>query len=115
MTQIYPTIRTMTFEEASEFGEYHQGLMMEHGCVSYRLSAGSKDNMHVLKSGAVLYVVTINSLMEYVSLDIYMSKTEDAIDSIFLQGDYAISECVGNEWRSLSLIQITTRLMELFA
>lgn len=115
MTQIYPTIRTMTFEEAREFGYCHQGLMMEHNCVSYRLSAGTKDNLHVLKSGPVLYVVTLNLLMEYVALDIYMPNEHDVIDGIFLQGGYAISECVGKDWRSLSLIQLTTRLMELFA
>ncbi len=115
MNQIYPTIRTMTFEEASGFGEYHQGLMMEHGCVSYKLSAGSKDNMHVLKSGPILYVLTINLLMEYVGLDVYMSKTEDAIDSIFLQSDDTISEFIGHDWRSLSLTQLVTRLMSIFA
>lgn len=115
MTQIYPTIRTMTFEEASEFGFCHQGLMMEHNCVSYRLSAGTNDNLHVLESGPVLYVVTLNLPMEYISLDIYMPKEEDPIDSIFLQGDYAIRECIGKDWRSLSLIQLTTRLVQLFA
>ena len=114
MTQIYPTIRTMTFEEAREFGDYHQGLMMDHDCVSYRLSAGTKDNMHVLESGPVLYVITLNMHMEYVSLDIYMPKEEDAIDSIFLQGE-ATREMLGNDWKSLSLIQLTTRMIKLFS
>ncbi len=115
MTQIYPTIRTMTFEEARDFGDYHQGLMMDHNCVSYRLSAGTKDNMHVLESGPVLYVLTLNTCLDYIGLDIYMPKEEDAVDSIFLQGDYAIAECIGHDWRSLSLYKLVARLMALFA
>lgn len=111
---INPTIRTMTFEEAQQYGDFHQGLMMEHNCVSYRLTAGTKDNLHVLESGPVLYVITLNMHMEYVSLDIYMPKEEDAIDSIFLQGD-AITELIGHDWRSLSLIQLVTRLIKLFS
>jgi hypothetical protein len=114
MTQIYPTIRTMTFEEDRDFSDFHQGLMMEHNCVSYRLTAGTKDYLHVLESGPVLYVVTLNMHMEYVSLDIYMPKEEDAIDSIFLQGE-ATREMLGHDWKSLSLTQLVTRLVRLFA
>ena len=115
MTQIYPTIRTMTFEEACEFGYYHQGLMLEHNCVSYRLSAGTTNNLHIFRSEVVLYVLTINTAMDYIGFDAYMGKEEDPIDSIFLQGDWAISECVGNDWRSLTLIDLTSRLISLFA
>ncbi len=114
MMLINPTIRTMTFEEAREFGDYHQGLMMDHDCVSYRLSAGTKDNMHVLASGPILYVITLNMNMEYVSLDIYMPKEEEPIDSIFLQGE-ATKEMLGHDWKSLSLIQLVTRLVKLFS
>ena len=113
MMLINPTIRTMTFEEAREFGDYHQGLMMDHNCISYRLSAGTKDNLHVLESGPVLYVLTLNTSLDYIGLDVYMPKEEDAIDSILLQGN-AITECIGKDWRSLSLIQLVTRLVRLF-
>ena len=114
MTQIFPTIRTMTWNEAHEFGHFHQGLMMDHNCVSHRLTAGTKDNLHVLESGPVLYVITLNMHMEYVSLDIYMPKEEEAIDSIFLQGE-ATREMLGHDWKSLSLIQLVTRLVKLFS
>lgn len=114
MTQIYPTIRTMTFEEAREFGYCHQGLMMEHNCVSYRLSAGTKDNLHTFANGVVLYVLTLNQFQEYVALDYYIGHQEDVIDGVMFQGA-AISEVVGRDWRSLTLIQLTKRLLELFA
>jgi len=50
---------------------------MERNCVSARLTAGTKDNLHVLESGPVLYVVTLNLLMEYVGLDVYLPAEED--------------------------------------
>lgn len=114
MTQIFPAIRTMTFSEAADFGYIHQGLMMEHNCVSYRLSAGTKDNLHVLNDGVVIYVLTLNTSLEYVALDYYIGHQEDVIDGVMFQGA-AISEVVGQDWRSLTLVQMTRRLMELFA
>jgi hypothetical protein len=113
MTQIHPTIRTMTFEEDRDFSDFHQGLMMEHNCVSYRLTAGTKDNLHILESGPVLYVLTLNTSLGYIGLDVYMPNEEEAIDNIFLQGE-ATSEMLGNGWKSLSLIQLVTRLVRLF-
>ena len=114
MTQIFPTIRTMTWNEAHEFGHFHQGLMMDHNCVSHRLTAGTKDNLHILESGPVLYVLTLNTSLDYIGLDVYMPKEEDAIDSIFLQGE-STKEMIGNDWKSLSLIQLATRLVNLFS
>lgn len=115
MQKIQPTIRTMTWEEAKEFGYQHQGLMLEHQCVTYRLSSGTKDEIHVYKSGPVLYVLTVNTHLDYVALDFYMGREQEPIDGIFLQGAWAISECVEADWRRLSLIELTTRLVGLFA
>ena len=114
MMLINPTIRTMTFEEDRDFSDFHQGLMLEHNCISYRLTAGTKDNLHVLESGPVLYVLTLNKSLDYIGLDVYMPNEGDAIDSIFLQGD-AITECIGKGWRSLPLTQLVTRLVKLFS
>ncbi len=115
MTEIHPTIRTMTWDEARDFGYYHQGLMMEHGLISYRLSAGTRDNLHVFESGVVLYVLTINTSLDYLGLDAYVPNEQDPVDSIFLQGDWAIRECLEEDWRSLSLVDLVTRLINQFA
>lgn len=115
MTQIYTTtIRTMTMTEARLYGYCHQGLMLEHECVSYRLSVTKKDDLYVFKSGPVIYVLTINTRQTYVALDVFIGHQEDAIDSIFLQGE-ATREMIGHDWRSLSLAQLITRLVRLFA
>jgi len=114
MTEIHPTIRTMTFEEAKKCGYHHQGLRLEHDCISYQLNAGTSDNIHIFKSGASLIVLTINTRLDYIGLDFYLGSEEEPLDSIFLQGD-AAREMIGSNWQSLSLINLAHRLLQLFA
>ena len=114
MQQIYPEIRNMTWEESREYGYYNPGQVMDCNCVSYRLSAGSSDDIHVFKSGATIYALAINSSLDYLGLDAYMPSEEDPIDNIYLQGEWAIQECLGDRWRSLSPVTIASRLMHHF-
>ena len=113
MTQIYPEVRRMTFEEQVEYGLCSRGLMMEHGEEVYRLSAGTTDSLYVFQSGAVLYVLTVNLHLDYIGLDWYMGSEREPVDSIFLQGD-AIREMVCKDWNSLPLSSLATRLIQLF-
>lgn len=114
MQQIYPTIRTMTWQEADQYGYCNRGQMMDYNCIFYRLSAGARDEIQVFRSGVTLYVLTINHHLDYVGLDAYIGSEQEPVDSIFLQGDWAISECIGNDWRILPLTSLATRLINLF-
>ena len=114
MNQIYPAIRTMTWDETIEAGLFNPGQVMDCNCVSYRLSAGTSDDIHVFKSGATIYVLAINARFDYLGLDAYMSSEEDPIDNIFLQGEWAIRECLGDRWKSLSAVTMASRLMRHF-
>jgi hypothetical protein len=114
MTQIFPTIRTMTWDEQVEYGLCSRGLMMEHGEDVYMLSAGTTDTLHVFQAGSVLFVLTINLSLEYVALDWYQGSEKEPIDSIFLQGD-AVTEVLGHNWHSLPLSTLSTRLVKLFS
>jgi len=105
----------MNFNEQAEYGLCNRGLMLEQDGRAYRLTAGSTDSLYVFRSGAVTYVLTINVNLEYVGLDFYMGSEQDPVDSIFLQGDYAISEYIGKDWHSLPLTTLATRLIQLFA
>lgn len=92
----------MEHEEAFDYGLCSRGLMMEQGEQVYRLTAGTTDSVHVYEAGgAVIYVLTINHHLDYVALDWYQGSEDEPVDSLFLQGDYAISECIGHDWRSL--------------
>lgn len=115
MQQIKPTIRNMSWTEATEYGLCNRGLMLEQDSVTYRLTAGTTDSLYVFKSGVVVYVLTMNLDLDYVALDVYMGKEEEPIDSIFLQGSWAIEECLGTRWRSLSASTMANRLMNQFA
>lgn len=110
MTQIFPVIRSMTFEEKSEASSSNQVLMMDHDCISYRLTSSTTDNLHVFKSGVTLVVLTVNSNLDYVCMDAYIGSEPDPIDSIFVQGEAAIQEFVGVSWRNLSLEALISRL-----
>lgn len=114
MTQIYPRVRSMSFAEQVEYGLCNRGLMMDQGERSYLLTAGTTDSLHVFQQGSVLYVLTLNSSLDYVALDWYQGTCEESVDGVFLQGDYAISECAGNDWRNLSVDQLAERLIWLF-
>lgn len=104
MTQIYPTIRTNELTD--------QGPTFNHSCTSYRLS--TKGDHHVFKSGVTLFVLTINRAQNYLVLDAYIGQEDEPVDSVFLQGT-SIAECIGRDWRSLSVEQLATRMINLFA
>lgn len=114
MTQIYPQIRNMNPQEAQHYGHV-QGLMLNHETATYRLSAGTTDTIYVFKASVVIYVLTINHHHEYVGLDAFIGNEDEAIESIFLQGDSSIKEFIGNNWHSLPLATLATKLIQLFA
>jgi hypothetical protein len=115
MTQIYPIIRTMTFEEQREAGLYNKGLILKQGERIYRLTAGTMDSLYVFEAGALIYVLTINLYLDYVALDCFIGSERDPIDSIFLQGHHAIIDSLGNKWHLLSLNDLANRLRQLYA
>ena len=114
MQQIYPAIKSMTWKEAHNFGYCNPGQVMNCNGVNYRLGSGTSDDIHVFKSGATLYVLAINIRLDYMGFDAYMPSEEDPIDNIFLQGEWAIRECLGDRWKSLSAITMASRLMHHF-
>lgn len=115
MTQIYPTLRNMTFEEQREAGLFNKGLILEHGRWSYRLSAWTTDSLHIFEAGTLIYVLTINLYLDYVTLNCYIGSEMDPVDSIVLQGHYAINDGLGSGWHLWSLHELLRRLKQLFA
>lgn len=114
MTQIYPTIRAMTFNEQLETGLFAKDLILEHGNWAYRLTSGTTDSLHVFEAGTLIYVLTVNLHLDYVALDCYIGSETDPVDSIFLQGHHAIIESLGSGWHLLTLNDLTRRLVQFF-
>ena len=115
MTQIYPTIRTMTFAEQREAGFFNKGLMLEQGSWAYRLTSGTTDSLRIFESGTLIYVLTINLHLDYVALDCYIGSETDPVDSIFLQGHHTIIESLGSGWHLMSLHRLVTSLKSYFS
>lgn len=116
MTPIIPVVREMTDCEQVEYGLCTRGLMLEQGGYIYHLNADSTDSVHVYEAGgAVTYVLTMNQRLSYLALDWYQGSEGNPIDGLFLQGDYAISECAGSDWRELSAMELARRLAQQFA
>ena len=115
MTQIYPTIRPMTSEEQHEGGLFNKGLILEHGKWAYRLTSGTNDSLHVFEAGTLIYVLTINLHLDYVSLDCYIGSETDPVDSVFLQGHHTIIECLGRGWNLMPLHRLVTSLKPYFS
>ena len=115
MTPIAPVVRTMTFDEQVEYGLCNRGLMMETDKYAYRLTAGTTDSIWVFEQGTILFVLTLNLYHEYVALDWYQGSEDEPVDGIFLQSESAICELVGNDWRTVPLTELATRLSLLFA
>lgn len=115
MTQIYPAIRSMTRDETREFGLLNHGLMMQYDTTSYRLTAETTDTIHIFESGVSIYVLTVNYHLDFLGLDAYIGTETEPVESIFLQEDSSIKECIGTNWKSLPLTSLATRLIQLFA
>ena len=115
MTPIIPVVREMTLDEQVEYGLCARDLMLEQEGYLYRLTAGSTDTVQVFQAGGlVTYVLTRNQRLDYVALDWYQGSETDPVDSLFLQGEYAISECVGSDWRNITQLELAGRLANLF-
>ncbi len=110
MTQIFPAIRSMNPEEAQYYRLVNPGLMLNHETATYKLSAGTTDTIYTFKNSVVIYVLTINHHQNYVGLDAFIGTEEEAIESLFLQGEAAIQEFIGVSWRNLSLEALISRL-----
>ena len=112
MTKIQPTIRSMTFDEADQAGLFNRGLMLEYENRRYKLTAGTRDTIHVFTRSIYLFVLTINRPLGYIGLDAYVPLEEETIDTIFLHSDYQIKKFLGQHWDQMSPETLAIRLTE---
>lgn len=112
MTPIAPVIHRMTFEEAYWRGMHSRGLKFEDQGNTYYLHAGLSDKVYVFARSICIYVLTINSSLEYIGLDAYMPKEPNPINTLFLHSENQIIECLGRRWEQLLPKTIAERLVE---
>ncbi len=112
MTRITLTIRTMTFQEASQLRLHNRGLVLEHQGRSYHLSAGTSDRIQIFQQSVCLYVLTSNNALGYLGLDAYMPDEPDPVNTVFLHYENDIAEILGKGWEEMEPEDIVTRLQD---
>lgn len=112
MKEITPVIRRMKFDEAYQLGLHSRGLILEHQGRNYHLNAVLSDKVYVFTRSICIFILTVNRLLGYIGLDVYMSNEPDPINTIFLHSDYQITESLGRRWEQLSPRTIAERLVE---
>jgi hypothetical protein len=109
--RIFPTIRKMTWEEQREAGLFNPGLMMEYCDLLIPLSAGYSDTVEIYRNGNSLMILTVNTDIEYVSLDEVDCLDGETIRSVFLESSHIV-EGIGNRWLQMKPETSIKRLSE---
>jgi hypothetical protein len=84
MTRIYPTVPSLT---------------------------GKSDQVHIFQDSTVVYVLSINLLMEYIGLEIFDAGTGEEYYNIYLQFQWELEEYLGSKWRDMTPQAIVRRLV----
>jgi len=111
MNKIYPTIRLMTPEETRTSQLINAGSVIEHDGTTIPISAGRSDQVHIYQDSTVVYVLSINLLMEYIGLEIFDSTCGEEFDNVFLQFHWELEEYLGTKWRELTPQTIIRKLV----
>ena len=111
MKRIFPRIRKMNWEETRSHKLQNPGLIMEYCNLMIPLSAGYSDTVEIYRNGNSLMILTINTDIEYVSLDEVDYLDGQIIGSVFLEG-CQIVESIGNRWLQMKSETLMKRLSE---
>ena len=111
LKRIYPRIRKMNWDETRSRKLYNPGLIMEYCNLLIPLSAGYSDTVEIYRNGNSLMILTLNTDIEYVSLDEVDCLDGGIIGSVFLEGCH-IAESIGNRWLQMKSETLMKRLSE---
>ena len=100
-----------TWESQQKAGRYNPGYEItfrdKRGKHTVPIGAGSNDSVYVLREGEETYIVTINTRLDYVGLEIF--DGDNSHGDMFCQGEQC-NETVGYNWDTLTPITIAKRL-----
>ena len=61
---------------------------------------------HVITESTVRYVLSINDINTSISMEIQDAASGEEYDSIYLQDQLELMQCLGNNWRDLEPVTI---------
>ena len=74
--------------------------------LSYR-----SDHVHVFRESTVQYVLSTNSTIVYIGLEIFDASSGEEYDNIFLQFQWEFEEYLGAKWRELTPLTIIRKFI----
>lgn len=111
MTAITPTIRLMTPEEVRTNRLINAGSVLMYGTTAIPLGAGRGDHIHVFQESTILYVLSSNSKLGYLGLEIFDSSSGEEYENIFLQYEWELEEYLGDQYKQLGPAAIIRKLI----
>jgi hypothetical protein len=111
MTPITPTIRFMTPEETRDRKLLNAGSVIDYRGNTIPLAAGRSDSIHVFKESTVLYVLSTNSKLGYLGLEIFDATSGEEYEQIFLQYEWELEEYLGRTWEEMEPVAIVRKLV----
>lgn len=111
MTKVNPTIRLMTPDETRTTALMNAGSVIELDGTTIPISAGRRDQVHVFRESTALYVLSTNSHIGYMGLEIFDASSGEEYENIFLQYQWEFEEYLGEGWIELSPIAIVLKLI----
>jgi hypothetical protein len=101
MTPITPSIRFMSPEETRSRKLNNAGSVLMYGTTAIPLEAGRSARIHVFKESTVLYVLSTNSKLGYMGLEIFDASSGEEYEQIFLQYEWELEEYLGKKWEQI--------------
>jgi len=106
-----PTIRLMTPEEVRTTQLINAGSVLMYGSAAIPLGAGRGDRIQLFKESTVLYVLSQNSKLGYMGLEIFDSSSGEEFEQIFLQYPWELEEYLGSDWQEMEPVAIIRKLV----
>ena len=82
-----------------------------YGSKAIPLGVGRSDHIHVFKESTVLYVLSTNSMLGYLGLEIFDAASGEEYEQIFLQYQWELEEYLGKEWEQMEPVAIVRKIV----
>jgi hypothetical protein len=100
----------MSPEETRSRKLINAGSVLMYGTTAIPLGAGRSARIHVFKESTVLYVLSTNSKLGYMGLEIFDASSGEEYEQIFLQYEWELEEYLGKEWEQMKPVAIVRKL-----
>jgi hypothetical protein len=97
-------------------GRYNPAQVIVYQGIEYKIGAGYRDEVSVFIDADMLYILSLNTDLDYIGLDAAEIGYPDTIETVcFIDGSWNVEELFGLDWYDLHPEFIVEELEYLFA